>query len=293
MLKEGFYCALGTPLDEEGRILPDSLAAHIENQIAAGASGLLLMGTMGMMGCIRHDQYETAVKTAVDAVQGRVTLMVGGQDNSIARIKERLNVLNRYDVAVVITPPYYFAQTRETAQNCIKAAAAMTDHDLYLYDHPYTAKYKIDYDDVQTLSQIPNVKGIKTGDAILIKTICDNIGQFGDFTPIFSNSDLFAMGRAYGIHHILDGIFASFPTTIAKAQKAFDAGDFETGKRTLNALMDGRNLMHAHGIWPAFSYGMNLLGFPGSFAPDYEPGLSEEGKAAVKNMLVEIGELPA
>ena len=292
MLKKGFYCALGTPLDEQGRILPESLAAHIDNQIRAGASGLLLMGTMGMMGCIRQDQYEIAVKTAVEAVAGRVTLMVGGQDNSIARIKERLEVLNRYDVAVVVTPPYYFAQSRQTAQNCLKAAAAMTDHDLYLYDHPYTAKYKIDYEDVAALAQIKNVKGIKTGDAVLIKTICDNIEQFPDFTPSFSNSDLFAMGWHYGIEHILDGIFASFPATIARAQKARDAGDLETGKRTLNALMDGRNLMHAHGNWPAFSYAMNLLGFAGNFSPEYEPGLREEGKAAVKDMLVKIGELP-
>jgi dihydrodipicolinate synthase/N-acetylneuraminate lyase len=65
MLKEGFYCALGTPLDEEGNIVQESLIAHIESQIEAGASGLLLMGTMGMFGCIRDSQYERVIKIAV------------------------------------------------------------------------------------------------------------------------------------------------------------------------------------------------------------------------------------
>jgi putative protease len=68
MLKKGFYCALGTPLDQNGNIIKHSLEAHIESQIGAGASGLLLMGTMGMLGCIKSDQYQIAVETAVKAV---------------------------------------------------------------------------------------------------------------------------------------------------------------------------------------------------------------------------------
>lgn len=291
MIKEGFYCALGTPLDKEGRVIEKSLAAHIESQQKAGAAGLLLMGTMGMMGCIRQDQYEPIVKAAVKANNGRIPLLVGAQDNSIARIKERVDVLNRYAVAVVLTAPYYFAQTRQTAMRCFKEAAALTDHDVYLYDHPYTARYKLTYEDVMELSQIGNIKGVKTGDPILIKSLHDTKELKRDFTPIFSNSDLFAVGHAYGIKHILDGIFACFPATIQRAQQAFDAGNFEGGKQALNALMDGRNVMHAHGIWPSFTYAMNLLGFEGDFAPDYEPAITEAGKTAVRDMLTTIGEL--
>lgn len=291
MLKKGFYCALGTPLDDEGRLVEHSLCAHIEDQIAAGASGLLLMGTMGMMGCVRQDEYERVVSAAVRAVRGRVPLMVGGQDNSIARLRERLDVLNKYDVAVVVTAPYYFAQSRETANNCLRSAAGLTHHDVYLYDHPYTAKYKLDYEDVSKLAQIPNVKGVKTGDPILIKALHDDKNLKADFTPIFSNSDLFVMGWAYGIEHILDGIFACFPRTISHAQKAFETGDFEGGKAGINRLMAGRDLMGSFGMWSAFRYAMNLLGFEGDFAPDYEPALSEEGKEAVYKLLVDIGEL--
>ncbi|MDL2217448.1 dihydrodipicolinate synthase family protein [Christensenellaceae bacterium OttesenSCG-928-M15] len=291
MLKKGFYCALGTPLDKEGRLIKESLIAHIENQIQAGASGFLLMGTMGMMGCIRQDQYESIVQTAVQAVNGRVTLMVGAQDNSIARIKDRLNILNRYDVAVVLTAPYYFAQSQDTAMRCFREAAALTDHDVYLYDHPYTARYKLTCADVVSLSQVKNIKGVKTGDAVLIKTLCDTKSLKADFTPIFSNSDLFAVGHAYGIHHILDGIFGCFPATIGRAQRAFDAGDFEGGKAALNALMDGRDAMFVHGIWPCFSYAMNLLGFPGNFAPDYEPSITDEGMQATRDVLAALKEI--
>lgn len=292
MLKEGFYCALGTPLDNQGNLIEESLKNHIESQINAGASGLLLMGSMGCMGCIRENQYEKIVQTAVDATASRVTLMVGAQDNSIARMKDRLDILGKYDVSVVVTAPYYFSLTRATAMTQLRAAAELTTHDVYIYDHPYTARYKIQYEDMLELSKYENVKGIKTGDAILIKTLNDNKHEFpADFTPIFSNSDLFTMGHAYGIKHILDGIFASFPATIARAQSAFNAGDFEGGKKALNELMDGRNVMIDNGLWPCFSYAMNLLGFEGMFGPDYEPNITEEAKAITKQMMIDIGEI--
>ncbi|MCL2881219.1 MAG: dihydrodipicolinate synthase family protein [Treponema sp.] len=291
MLNKGFYCALGTPLDDEGNLVTRSLAAHIESQIDAGASGLLLMGTMGMLGCVRDCQYGVVVKTAAEAVRGRVPLMVGAADNSIARIRDRLDVLKNYEVMAVLTPPYYFSQTRQTALNCLSAAANVAKIPVYLYDHPFTAKYKLNYDDVLELSRLSNIKGIKTGDPVLIKSLLDSTEIKKDFTPIFSNSDLFVMGWSYGVRHILDGIFGCFPQTIKAAGQALAAGDLENAKFHLNLMMGSRDRMIGAGIWPMFSKAMNLLGFPGNFAPDYEPDLSSENSKLMEKILTETGEI--
>jgi 4-hydroxy-tetrahydrodipicolinate synthase len=293
MLKEGFYCALGTPLDNDGNVLKRSLADHIENQIEAGASGLLLMGTMGMLGCIRDKEYQAAVRAAAEAARGRVPLMVGAADNSIARIRDRLDVLNNFDVSIVLTAPYYFSLTKQTAMNCLKAAANSTKNPVYLYDHPFTARYKLNYDDVLELAKLPNIKGIKTGDPVLLKALLDSSEIKNDFIPIFSNSDLFAMAWAYGVRHILDGIFACFPKTIKTIGLALSAGDMKTAKLKLNSMMAARDKMFSGGIWPMFSKAMNLLGFPGNFAPDYEPELldGEENSLLMKEILTDLGEL--
>ena len=291
MLKQGFYCALGTPLDSEGNLVKDSLSAHIESQINAGASGLLLMGTMGMLGCVRDSQYKTTVKTAAEAVKGRVPLMVGAADNSIARIRDRLDVLGEFDVSVVLTAPYYFSLTGQTALNCLKSACAYTKLPFYLYDHPFTARYKLNYNDVLELSELPNVKGIKTGDPVLLKALLDSETIKKDFVPIFSNSDLFVMGWEYGCRHILDGIFACFPKTIKSAGAALSGGKIETAKHELNSMMAARDRMIGGGIWPMFTKAMNLLGFPGNFAPDYEPETDEKNSALMREILVSMGEL--
>lgn len=47
MKGKGFVTALGTPLDDRGYFLPDSLRTHVEQQQNAGAAALLCMGSMG------------------------------------------------------------------------------------------------------------------------------------------------------------------------------------------------------------------------------------------------------
>ena len=290
MLKKGFYCALGTPFDKAGNIILTSLKKHIESQISTGASGVLLMGTMGIGACVRDGSYEPAVRAAEEAVAGRVALMGGASDSSIARVKDRLHILQKYDVCPVLTPPFYLNTGRMGLINFFTEAAAATGQDIYLYDHEPITKHKLTYDIVLELSKSPNIKGIKSADPILIRQLHDSREIKPDFTPIFSNSDLFVMGYEYGIERYLDGIFACMPRSIGKVQRCFDAGDMENAKATLSAMMSVRDRMLTVGIWPAFTCAMNLLGFEGSFSPDYEPALPEQSVDFVKVLLQSLGE---
>ncbi len=70
---------------------------------------------------------------------------------------------------------------------------------------------------IRTIPQGPSyLKGIKAGDAIMIKKLIDDsVGD--DFTPIFSNSDLFAVVNLYGMEWYLDGIFSCLPKTTGRS----------------------------------------------------------------------------
>ena len=46
-MKYGFVPALGTPLDENGKLCKASYTAQINRMIDAGAVGILCMGSMG------------------------------------------------------------------------------------------------------------------------------------------------------------------------------------------------------------------------------------------------------
>lgn len=98
-------------MTKEGSIVEKSLRTHIEQQIDAGAAGLLLMGSMGVEYVVRHSEYAKIVHIAADAVNGKVPLFVGAMDNSIARVKDRIDMIgnNAKIDGIVVTVPFYYA----------------------------------------------------------------------------------------------------------------------------------------------------------------------------------------
>lgn len=291
-MKDGFYTALGTPYLPDGTLAEEGYRKEIEQQIQAGASGILAMGTMGLLGCVPEAEYERVIRVACDAVAGRVRVLVGATDNSLTRVKARMDIINKYPVdVVVLTPPYYDRLNNDLLVEFLTKCAAMTDKDVYLYDHVGITQHKLNFAQVKKLAQVPNLKGIKSADLVLIKALHDDPEIKEDFMPIFSGSDLFCVANQYGIKNYLDGIFACFPATIGKIQKCFDAEDYEGAKHWLKMMMDARDDMLAGGLWPMFSYAMNLLGCEGLFGHDYDPPANEKQKATTEEIMKRLGEI--
>ena len=291
MLKNGFYTAVGTPLDPEGNIIEESLIKQIDDQIAIGASGILLFGTMGIGGCIKTSQFKAGVEAAVSAVKKRCPLLVGASENSIARAKEKMDILNESDCdGAVMTPMYYLSAGKEALVNFLRQTARLCSKDYYLYDHLPITKHKITFDIVEKLINESNVKGIKSGDLILIKQL-NEVYHEADFSTILSNSDLFDVAHTYGTKRNLDGIFACMPKSTSKAYGFFETGDIENAKLVLKDMMDVRDKMLQIGIWPAFTCAMNLLGYEGDFSPDYEAQLTKQQSQEVKGCMKSLGEI--
>lgn len=291
-MKNGFYTAIATPYLPDGTLAEEGYRKQIDQQIEAGASGLLAMGTMGLLGCVPEAEYERVIRVVCDQVKGRVRVLVGATDNSLTRVKARMDVINKYPVdVVVLTPPYYDRLNNDLLVEFLTKCAAMTDKDVYLYDHVGITQHKLNFAQVKKLAQIPNLKGIKSADLVLIKALHDDPEIKKDFLPIFSGSDLFGVANQYGIKNYLDGIFSCFPATIGKIQKCFDAEDYEGAKYWLKMMMDARDDMLAGGLWPMFSYAMNLLGCEGLFGHDYDPPANEKQKAVTEEIMKRLGEI--
>ncbi|MDO5566395.1 MAG: dihydrodipicolinate synthase family protein, partial [Planctomycetia bacterium] len=140
-LKEGFYTALGTPLDEQGNIVADSLTRQIEQQIIVGASGLLFLGSMGAQCSVRTDQCKVGAQVAAQAVAGRVPLFVGVMDNGVERVLERIADLEGLPLqGVVLTTPYYFICDPDSIVSYFTKIAARSPFPVYLYDLPVVTK---------------------------------------------------------------------------------------------------------------------------------------------------------
>lgn len=292
-IKPGFVPALGTPLDENGNLCVESYKKQIEDQIQAGASAVLCMGSMGAQAYIRTSVCPSIAKAAVEAAAGRVPVFVGAMDCSIGRAKERLAAMEDLDVAgFVFTTPYYNPCSRAQMMRYFKEVFAATKHNVLLYDLAVVTQSKITYDMVlELLRDVPNLIGIKSADMEMFRKLKLNPDVPENFIMVYSGLDTFDIAYTWGIDNCLDGMLSCTPANTSKLFKALAAGDRATAGQALNNIIDLRDFFVAHNLWPSFSTTMNLLGYEGNFSPDYEVPLKEGCEAEIREELIKIGEL--
>ena len=290
-LKNGFYTALGTPLDEEGNLVKDSLKKQINQQIDAGASGLLLMGSMGIEAFLKNSTYADCVKVAVDAVAGRVPLFVGAMDNSIAKVREKLELIGDADITgIVLTVPFYDTVNDEQAINWYLSIADIAQKPIYLYDLAVVTKYKITMPVIDAVINHKNIKGMKSADFELIKEI-ERKYPNSDFECLCSRLDSFDLMNMMGIGKNLDGMFACTPKNAKKMADCNAKGDYKGARKYLDNILLLRDTMIEYRLMTCFTYCMNLLGCEGNFHEDYAIDATDEGKAKMKEIMKEIGEI--
>jgi 4-hydroxy-tetrahydrodipicolinate synthase len=201
-MRKGFYTALGTPLDENGDLIKQSFQRQIEDQIDAGASGLLVMGSMGMQCAVKNRQYSEVAKTAVQSAKGKCPVLVGVMDNSVARVMDRIDGLKDLSIdGVVSTTPFYYPEKQDAIINFFTEIADKSEFPLYMYDLPPVTQSPITLSIVTRLMNHFNVKGIKSGNIVLAREYSRVPEKPEDFAFIFSGLDVFDTAYKYGIQY--------------------------------------------------------------------------------------------
>ena len=287
--EKGFYPALGTPLDENGKLIKDSFVRQINAMIDAGARGVLCMGSMGAEAALDLQTYAETAKVAAETVNGRVPLFIGAMDNSIFKIRERVETLKglQFD-GVVLTTPFYSTTSAANLIRFFNEAAAISPKPVYLYDLPGVTKQKITYEMVVELQKNPNIKGIKSGDIVLGRQVHLN---FPEFEFLFSNLDIFDVGLTFGLPAVLDGMFTCTPVNSKLFAEAVSKENWREAGIYLDRILSLRNAFLPSGVWPAYTVCMNLLGFTGNYGFGYEAPPSDTEVAQMKALMKEIGEL--
>ena len=291
MTEKGFVTALGTPLSREGNFLADSMVLHVEQQLTAGAAALLCMGSMGQQPYILDSQYPLVARTCTNTAAGKVPVYVGVSDVSVCRVTQRIDSLNGLSIdGVVSTAPFYYPLSQPEVIAFYWAVADKSPYPLYLYDLPVVSQTPFTAETVLALSGHPNIRGIKSANITMLRSVIRTLDD-PSFSIFFSGLDFMDVALSYGLPYMLDGMFACTPVTSAAFGKCIAEGDIQGMGKCLDSILGLRDAMVRFGIWPSFTYIMNLLGYPGFFGPDYVGELTDEGLEALDKFLKEIGEL--
>ena len=291
-MKNGFYPALGTPTDENGKLNENSYSRQIDLMISSGASGVLCMGSMGNMVSVRNIEYPKIALTCVKTVANRIPVMVGVMDCSVMRILDRIDALNNIEIeGVVATPPYYYKPNAGEMKNFFSLIAKRSKYPVFIYDLPPVTQAPVTIDVVTSLMKINNIKGIKTANLNMILDLMRNNVIRNDFSIFYSGLDSFDAAIKSEIKKNLDGMFTCTPYNSKMMYENLENGDDIKISNHLNNILKLRNTMLKEDIFPAYSFAMELLGCPGNYHPDFNNQVSEKLKEEIYHCMKSIKEI--
>jgi len=197
----GIVPPLVTPLAERETLDPAGLERLVEHVLAGGVSGLFLLGTTGEGPSLSYAMREEVVRRVARQVAGRVPIVVGVTDTSMAESLRLAEVAAEAGArAVVLAPPPYFPVRQDDLRRYVERMAEESPLPLVLYNMPSHSKLAFEPETVRALVDIPRIIGLKdsSGDLGYFRRLGEIAAQRDDFSLLIGPEELLAEAVALG-----------------------------------------------------------------------------------------------
>ncbi|WP_312893134.1 dihydrodipicolinate synthase family protein [Ancylobacter sonchi] len=151
-----------TPTDAEGRVEAELLGRLLERLVAAGVDSIGLLGSTGGYAFLSLDQRKRALRAAVEAVDGRVPLIVGV---GTLRTDDALSLARDAREAgadgLLLAPMSYTPLTGEEVFQHFVAVTQAGERPLCIYNNPGTTKFTFSDELIVRLAGVPDIAAVK------------------------------------------------------------------------------------------------------------------------------------
>ena len=160
--------AVVTPFDENGAVdyarFRDVCRFLVEN----GSDGVVVAGTTGEAPTLSDDERIELVRTAVDELSGRATVVAGTGTYSTAHSIHLTELAHEAGAdACLVVAPYYNKPPQRAIVEHFKAVAHAADRPIVVYNIPARVVINIEPETIAQLAEIPNVRAVKQANADL------------------------------------------------------------------------------------------------------------------------------
>ncbi|MHA7834833.1 MAG: 4-hydroxy-tetrahydrodipicolinate synthase [Algiphilus sp.] len=234
----GSIVALATPMDSNGEVQFDALAALVQWHIASGTAAIVSMGTTGESATLNAEEHIAVIRKTVEAADGRIPIIAGTGANATSEaIELTQSAADAGADAALLVTPYYNKPPQEGLYRHFRAVAEAVDLPQILYNVPGRTGCDMQPETVQRLAELPNVIGLKEAlaDHDRIRALVA-LGLPGDFA-LYSGDDPTACDAILaGFHGDISVVANVVPETMARMCNAAVAGD-EAKARAADAEM--------------------------------------------------------
>jgi len=152
-----------TPFKTDGTVDFDALERLINHIIEGGAEYIVTLGTTSEICTLSQSEQHAIVKKTVEAVKGRVPVVVGIGSNNTA---ESVETLKTYDFtgidAILSVVPYYNKPTQEGIYQHFSALAKASPVPIILYNIPPRCVVNMDVETtIRLANDHPNIIAVK------------------------------------------------------------------------------------------------------------------------------------
>ena len=272
---KGMATAMVTPMTAKG-VDYDTLGKFIEFQIASGINALVAVGTTGESATLSPEERKAVIRFTVEKAAGRIPVIAGVGTNNTAHVLDfAKSACDDGADALLAVTPYYNKATQKGLIAHYTAVADTATKPVIMYSVPSRTGCNILPDTVATLSQHPNIVGLKDATGNLDQTV-ETIYKCGGNLDIYSGEDsltvpMMSMGAA-GCISVLSNVVPQM--AVQMCDKFFD-GDVAAAAALqlkmlplVRALFSEVNPIPAKAAVAAMGFGEEYLRMPLTYLED-------------------------
>jgi 4-hydroxy-tetrahydrodipicolinate synthase len=222
----GTFTALVTPF-HNGGIDVSAFEKLIENQIAAGISGVVAVGTTGESPTLSHEERQELIRLAIATAKKRCPVLAGTGSNATQHAVADTKMAEKLGAdGALLVAPYYNKPSQEGLFRHFKTIADATSLPILLYNIPGRCGVDIAPETVTRLAkECKNIVSIKEASGS-VERINELRARLPESFTILSGDDSltlpFMSVGAVGVVSVASNVF---PVEVCALVRAYECGD--------------------------------------------------------------------
>ena len=236
---KGSMVALVTPFNQDNTIDYEALNNLVDFHLNHKTDALVLLGTTSESPVLSFDEEAIIVSRVVNRVNHRIPVIVGSGSNNTKEAvwqSQRFQELGA-DGLLVITP--YYNKTNENGMYYhFKAIADSVNIPIILYNVPSRTGCSISVSNVEKLSKIENIVGLKEASGNMSYTTSVSKFISDDFSLYSGNDDIVLPILSLGGVGVISVFANVYPEIMHQLIQSYFDGDIETSRNLQLEYLD-------------------------------------------------------
>lgn len=209
---KGVMPALTTPMTTSDQIDMDLFEQQVDRQLRAGASGVIIGGSLGEASVITEDEKEMMVRAAQSVAGEKIPVILNIAEGNTAIAIQQIQSAEKWGANgfMLLPPMRYRSDDRETVTYFTTLARA-TSLPIMIYNNPVDYKINVTLEMFEELAACSNIGAIKesTRDVTNVTRL---INRLGDRFSILCGVDTLALEELVtGAKGWVAGLVCAFP----------------------------------------------------------------------------------